>query len=98
MNRQLGNTRYDFCLCCYCTGVGYLSQYGWHIVLVVVCLGIVWMKLGPTVREWWAKRKQREEELNFGEFTTSLNLELSRGYSTHSENTLTPLLDNALSI
>ena len=47
-------------------GVGYLSQYGWYIVLAVVCLVIMWMKLGPTVRDWWAKRKQREEELNFG--------------------------------
>ncbi|CAI8027691.1 Selenoprotein S [Geodia barretti] len=46
-------------------GRGYLSQYGWYIVLVVVCVGVVWMKLGPAVKGWWAKRKQREEELNF---------------------------------
>ena len=47
--------------------MGYLSQYGWYIVLVVVCVGVVWMKLGPAVKGWWAKRKQREEELNFGQ-------------------------------
>ena len=47
-------------------GLHYLSEYGWYVVLVVVCLGLVWMKLGPVVSEWWTRRKAREEELNFG--------------------------------
>ena len=49
------------------TGIQYLSEYGWHILLVLVCVGVLWVKVGPTVREWWTRRKEREEELNFGE-------------------------------
>ena len=36
-------------------------------MLVLVCVGVLWVKMGPAVREWWTKRKEREEELNFGE-------------------------------
>ena len=49
------------------TGIQYLSEYGWHVLLVLVCVGVLWVKVGPAVREWWTKRKEREEELNFGE-------------------------------
>ena len=49
------------------TGIQYLSEYGWHILLFLVCVGVLWVKVGPAVREWWTKRKAREEELNFGE-------------------------------
>ena len=48
-----------------------MSEYGWHILLVLVCVGIVWVKLGPAVRKWWAKKKEREEELNFGEHSSN---------------------------
>lgn len=48
-------------------GLRYLSEYGWYVVLVVVCMGVVWVKVGPSVKEWWRKKKEREEELNFGE-------------------------------
>lgn len=43
-----------------------MSEYGWYVVLVMVCMGVVWVKVGPAVREWWRKRKEREDELNFG--------------------------------
>ena len=33
----------------------------------MVCVGIVWIKVGPQVRNWWRKKKEKEEELNFGE-------------------------------
>ena len=36
-------------------------------MLVVVCVGIAWMKVGPQVRNWWKRKKEKEEELNFGE-------------------------------
>ena len=36
-------------------------------MLVLVCVGVLWVKMGPAVRKWWTKRKEREEELNFGE-------------------------------
>lgn len=47
-------------------GLRYLSAYGWYVVLAIVCVVIVWIKVGPVAREWWRKRKEREEELNFG--------------------------------
>ena len=49
------------------TGLHYLSAYGWYVVLVAVCVGIAWVKLAPTLGKWWKKRRDREEELNFGE-------------------------------
>ena len=72
------------------TGFHYLSEYGWYIVLAVVCAGIVWMKLGPVLREWWARRKEREEELNFGELhlyiytCTSVRWNLANGNGWNS--------------
>ena len=48
-------------------GFQYISLYGWYVVLVLVCAVIVWARVGPQVRSWWRKKKEREEELNFGE-------------------------------
>lgn len=42
-----------------------LTSYGWHILLVVIILAIVWTNIKPSVLLWLRKREERLEEANF---------------------------------
>ncbi|XP_003387558.1 PREDICTED: selenoprotein S-like [Amphimedon queenslandica] len=46
-------------------GWGYISRYGWFILLGLIVLLYVWYKLRPSVQEWQRKQKERQEERNF---------------------------------
>ncbi len=42
-----------------------LANYGWHVLLTLIVLAIVWTNIKPSVLRWLRKRQERLEEENF---------------------------------
>lgn len=48
-----------------CAVVFVLVNYGWHLVLLLVVLALLWTNLKPSLLRWLKKREERLEEENF---------------------------------
>lgn len=40
-------------------------NYGWHMILCVIVLAILWTNIKPSVMRWLIRREERQEEANF---------------------------------
>lgn len=45
--------------------ITFLTQYGWYGMLVLVLVGVAWVKLKPHILAWLKKREEWIEEQNF---------------------------------
>jgi len=46
-------------------GLSLVSQYGWHILITVIILVVVWSRVKPYYYQWRKKQEELNDERNF---------------------------------